>query len=354
MKIKLALGIVALTLSLAGAAPGQESRREAAAPRLTLAETEFDFGEVKAGADAKHSFVVKNEGTADLIIHNVTPSCGCTATDFTRVIPPGREGLVTLLFKTAGYSGALTKTASVFTNDPQRPNFNLGLALVVTGEAPRGRRVGPFVVGPTDHWTGRVARGTSLSAVITVFPDGSDGPDGPRPARVTKLIAGGEVFDVTLETLRGGQSYVVKAVSRATLPIGTHTQVARLVTDSLEHPELALTLEAVVLPPVTVTPAALSFEDMPVSRPDYDVATLSKFVWVRHGVGGGLELKKLSSTLPFIKVKIESVSGGGQAHLLRVGFTDKPAPGRHAGALRIETNNQEVPVIEIPLTVTAK
>ena len=104
-----------------------------------------------------------------------------------------------------------------------------------------------------------------------------------------------------------------------------------------------------VLPPVTVTPAALSFEDMPVSRPDYDVATLSKFVWVRHGVGGGLELKKLSATLPFIKVKIESVSGGGQAHLLRVGFTDKPAAGRHAGALRIETNNQEVPVIEIPL-----
>ena len=55
MKIKLALGIVASTLSLAGAAPGQESHREAAAPRLTLAETEFDFGEVKAGAEAKHS-----------------------------------------------------------------------------------------------------------------------------------------------------------------------------------------------------------------------------------------------------------------------------------------------------------
>ena len=43
-------------------------------PKLVIASTEHNIGEVKRGADAKYTFIVKNEGNDDLEIRNVAPS----------------------------------------------------------------------------------------------------------------------------------------------------------------------------------------------------------------------------------------------------------------------------------------
>ncbi len=46
----------------------------AGAPKLVIAATEHNVGEVKRGAQATYTFVLKNEGNADLEIRNVAPS----------------------------------------------------------------------------------------------------------------------------------------------------------------------------------------------------------------------------------------------------------------------------------------
>ena len=56
------------------AALGQTAEPKTAAPKLVIAATEHNVGEVKRGAEAKYTFVVKNEGNADLEIRNVAPS----------------------------------------------------------------------------------------------------------------------------------------------------------------------------------------------------------------------------------------------------------------------------------------
>jgi archaellum component FlaG (FlaF/FlaG flagellin family) len=43
------------------------------APKLVIASTEHNIGEVTRGAEAKYTFVVKNEGNDDLEIRNVAP-----------------------------------------------------------------------------------------------------------------------------------------------------------------------------------------------------------------------------------------------------------------------------------------
>lgn len=43
-------------------------------PRLTIASTEHDLGEVKKSAGATHTFTFKNDGNADLVIKKVAPS----------------------------------------------------------------------------------------------------------------------------------------------------------------------------------------------------------------------------------------------------------------------------------------
>jgi len=47
---------------------------DAAAPVATFPEFSFDFGEVSRGQKVKHSFVIRNDGKADLEVLNVAPT----------------------------------------------------------------------------------------------------------------------------------------------------------------------------------------------------------------------------------------------------------------------------------------
>ncbi len=71
MQLRLVIAALALTLMLVSGAFGQSS---SAVPRLVLTETEHNFGEVKEGIMLSHTFKVKNEGRAELLIKSVVPS----------------------------------------------------------------------------------------------------------------------------------------------------------------------------------------------------------------------------------------------------------------------------------------
>jgi hypothetical protein len=244
--------------------------------------------------------------------------------------------------------GVVTKTAEVYTNDPQYERFTLMMSLVVRGdETPQGRQIGPFVVGPSNQWTTRVPRGMSANGLIAITNTSA------QSVRITNADLNGEAFAATLQTLEEGKRYSVSFTSLTNLPVGSHKQIIKLATDSKETPALELQLEAVVFPAVVVNPASLTFESVPVSDPEMEISLVSKFLWVRLGRGAGLEVKSITSDLPFVKVKIENSEAGGQSVLLRVGFGEKPAKGTHTGKIKIVTNNSDVKEVEVPITVVA-
>ncbi len=336
-------------LTTAGPALGQSSSNSQAKPQLVIKKLEHSFGEIKKGTVAQHAFTFKNEGKADLEIKSVAPSCGCTASDYTKIVPPGQEGKITLAFNSAGFSGAATKMAEVYTNDPARPQFTLTINMVVTSdETPQGRQVGPFVIGPTNQWSARVPSGLSTNGLISLTNTA------PQPVRITKLDPNGSAFAATLQILEEGKRYTVNFVSSTKLPIGSHKQIVKLATDSKELPEIELQLEAIVIPAVTVNPTSLTFDNLPVSDPEMEISLVSKFLWVRVGRGAGLEIKSVTSDLPFVKVKTEMMDGGGASITLRVGFSEKPPKGTHTGKIKIETNNADMKALEVPITVNAR
>lgn len=74
MKLKNMILALALSLVIAAAGLAQETEQKAdAGPKLAIAATTHDFGEVKAGTPLRYSFKIKNEGSADLLIKNVAP-----------------------------------------------------------------------------------------------------------------------------------------------------------------------------------------------------------------------------------------------------------------------------------------
>lgn len=86
-------------------------------PFMFFAEEKHDFGKVAEGEMVTYTFKVENKGKADLILLDVTTSCGCTVADFDKKpIKKGESGFIQLKFDTRGRSGKVTKTATVVSN----------------------------------------------------------------------------------------------------------------------------------------------------------------------------------------------------------------------------------------------
>lgn len=93
-------------------------------PSLKFNEIEHDFGRVIQGESVSCEFKFTNSGKSDLIIVDVTTSCGCTVPSFPKTpIRPGEEGIIKVSFNSAGKHGAQTKSILVVANT--QPNTTL-------------------------------------------------------------------------------------------------------------------------------------------------------------------------------------------------------------------------------------
>ncbi len=89
----------------------------AEAPVLELVSDTYDFGKVDEGTRVEHEFLFKNTGGSPLIISNVQASCGCTTPEYSKnPIAPGEEGLVKVVFNSAGQLGKQHKIVTVTSN----------------------------------------------------------------------------------------------------------------------------------------------------------------------------------------------------------------------------------------------
>lgn len=101
------------------------------APKIIFDNSTYDFGKVKSGTVIKFSYVFKNEGKQELIIHKVKSSCGCTATKPAAThVKKGKSSEIEVTFDTGGRRGRQHKTITLITNDP----INSQVILNVQGE----------------------------------------------------------------------------------------------------------------------------------------------------------------------------------------------------------------------------
>lgn len=96
-------------------------------PHITLAHEVVDFGAIAYGSDGRCSFPFTNTGDAPLIIQSFQSSCGCLVPYWDREpVLPGASGKVSLLYDTRR-AGRFRKSATLVTNDPERPRIVLSI-----------------------------------------------------------------------------------------------------------------------------------------------------------------------------------------------------------------------------------
>ena len=85
---------------------------------IAATATSHDFGVIKeADGKVSHTFVIKNEGEAPLVVTRVIASCGCTTPEWTKEpIAPGKTGDIKVTYNPAGRSGPFSKSISVYSN----------------------------------------------------------------------------------------------------------------------------------------------------------------------------------------------------------------------------------------------
>jgi hypothetical protein len=93
-------------------------------PAFKFEEIEHDFGKIIQGESVSYEFKFTNTGKSDLIIVDVSTSCGCTVPSFPRTpIRAGETGIIKVSFNSAGKFGFQAKNVLVVANT--QPNTTL-------------------------------------------------------------------------------------------------------------------------------------------------------------------------------------------------------------------------------------
>jgi hypothetical protein len=213
------------------------------APRAIVPLTSFDFGDVYTGDIISQVFVIKNEGDAELMIKDFQADCGCTVTRSDRAIPPGKEGTAELEVQTISQAGAISKTAKLHTNDPERPTivFTLNANVMKGSPVRQGKYIGPLFLASDSLVSMYAMPGKKAKAELTVTADRD-------VVKVLGVEAGTKQFVPRVEVLQPGRVYKIVIESIENETGGLYRDRLRIITDNPALPAFNVAVALRVYP----------------------------------------------------------------------------------------------------------
>lgn len=146
-------------------------------PKVTLQQTDFDFGNIEQGKIVDHKFIIANSGGDLLKITDVRATCGCTAAKPEKSeLKPGESTSILVSFNSAGRLGVQQKFVYVTTNDPSNKEVKLkisGNILAPNSELSMEKQ--PKIFLPeTQHDFGIVKEGDVVSYTFKIVNKGKE------------------------------------------------------------------------------------------------------------------------------------------------------------------------------------
>ena len=233
------------------AAPAPAKSAAVAAPKIEVIPETKDAGTVAKGQLIESTFLVKNNGASDLIISDARPGCGCTVASFDKVIKPGGEGKVVSSVDTKNFSGPISKSILLVSNDPDRPQLNLFVKATVK----------PYVdILPTGYLRFSVVKGDSAAQdVVLVSEEKTFKPtvaETAQPYVKAELIPAGEKDKIAG---RSGDQYKLHVSVTSDAPEGLLNAPIRVATGVTQQPTVEIPVSGYIRARVSVTPALVNF-----------------------------------------------------------------------------------------------
>lgn len=102
-------------------------------PKIEFEEKEHDFRKVIQGEVVSYNFKFTNTGNGNLVISNVSTSCGCTVSEYPeKPIAPGESDYIMVTFDSKGRKGYQNKTVIILANtQPSRTLLRIKAEIII-------------------------------------------------------------------------------------------------------------------------------------------------------------------------------------------------------------------------------
>jgi hypothetical protein len=296
----------------------------------------YDFGIVKEGEKVVHVFTVRNETEAPLRIRAVDLSEPGMKAKFNPVIPPGREGSITVELDTARRKGSVEAEAIVRLNEPAQSDVTLTLKGIVKP---------PIDIIPYAAVFFSVFKGESAERTVAIVNNDD------RPLSITRLEADGASFAASVETIDAGKIYQLRVKVPPDVPPGRYMEAVYLHTDHPTRSRLRIGVNVFVKNYLYANPEVVDFGtvslDQLAKAPSLlELLTQTFLVKTRSGE---FEIKSIVSDVPLLHIS-KDPSGSSQAFQISVGLVrERIQPGRITGTLRITTDDEAFPELVVPV-----
>jgi hypothetical protein len=220
------------------------------APRIKVDQPHFDFGTMQRGTTKSHEFVIRNVGTAPLVLRSGGTTCKCTLSEVANEsIPAGGETKVKLEWSAKTDSGPFRQTATILTNDPLQSQLELtvdGQILATSG------------VEPPDFIFDKISVGETKSAQVYVMAMLQDHLTVKDPQFSDPTIH--DKFDVKIEPVEQSalpnklakKGVRVTVTAKDNLPVGRLHSWLTLQTDLKDAEKLDIPLSGQVVGDISV------------------------------------------------------------------------------------------------------
>jgi len=314
------------------AAPG----KAVAAPKIDVTQETRDMGTIAKGQVIEADFVIKNTGGSDLVISDARPSCGCTVSSFDKVIKPGAEGKVHTSVDTKSFSGPISKSVLVVSNDPDRPQLNLFVKAMVK----------PFVdVAPQQYVRFSVVKGDAASQDVVLISEEKGFK--PTVAETAQPYVKAEVSpagDKDKIAGRPGEQYKLNVSVLPDAPEGLLNAPVRITTGVQQQPTLEIPVSGIVRPRVSVSPITVNFGNFTAGK---DAITRNIIV-TNNKPAIPVKVTRAEVSIPGFQTDVVPTQEG-VSYTVVVKAGDKIKKGAIDGIVKLYTTDKEKAVIELPL-----
>ncbi len=312
----------------------------AAAPKMDIPETRHDFGRVFERKQYIHDFIVYNRGDADLIINNVRPGCGCTVTNFDKLIPAGKQGKIEFVLDGEKVHDQFSKTATVSTNDPVHPT----MTIAVSGEEIPYLNIEPE---GTVYLHGRYGEHVERKMEIS-----SNENIDFKVVRVSSNID--DKITYKLDPLAEAGHYELSVYKNPKLPTLITYGTLYLHTNSKEAPTSEIQVHVITKGNITVSPAAVNFGPVKFGEGAGSGQAVTRGVILSKSTGD-FNIKEITLSNPNFTAIVEPVAEGKQ-YRVQVTFTPplkKLAQQNETAEMIIHTTDAEEPAIRVAVAARA-
>lgn len=298
-------------------------------PRIHFASLVHDFGKMKGGEVAKHTYVFTNLGDQLLEVTEVRASCGCTtAGEWSRKVDPGQTGSIPIEFNSGSFSGPVAKSITVTCNDRSQPTVALQLKATVWKPievTPQFATLNVTAESPSNSTTVRIV--SNEEAPLALFSPESDNP----------------AFSAELRTNQAGKEFQLIVKTVPPLPAGRVQGQITLKTSSTNMPVINVRTWANVQQAVVVMPSQISLPAAPLTN------ETARTITIRNNAANPLTLREPEVNAKAADVQLKETQPG-RNFMLTVRF---PAGFEIAQGetveLSVKSNHPQFPIIKVPV-----